>query len=40
MFLRPVMATTKIQGSISSQNNNFDDSVSLPGSETNLKKRL
>ena len=39
-FLRPAMATTKSLDSISTQNNDLDDSVSLPGNEPPLKKRL
>ena len=39
-FLRPVMATTKIRDSISTQNNNLDDSVSLLQSEPPEKKTL
>ena len=37
-FLRPVMATTKSRDSISTQNNDLDDSVSLPENEPPLKK--
>ena len=39
-FLRPVMATTKSRDRISTQNNDLDDSVSLPENELPLKKRL
>ena len=39
-FLRPVMATTKSRDSISTQNNDLDDSVSLPENEPPLKKRF
>ena len=39
-FIRPVMATTKSRDSVSTQNNDLDDSVSLPENETPLKKRL
>ena len=38
-FLRPVMATTKSRDSISTQNNDLDDSVSLPDDEPPLKKK-
>ena len=38
-FLRPVMATTKSRDSISTQNNDLDDSVSLPENEPPLKKK-
>ena len=37
-FLRPVMATTKSRDSISTKNNDLDDSVSLPENEPPLKK--
>ena len=39
-FLRPVMVTTKSWDRISTQNNDLDDSVSLPENELPLKKRL
>ena len=38
-FLRPVIATTKSRDSISTQNNDLDDSVSLLENETPLKKK-
>ena len=39
-FLRPPMPTTKGRVSISTQNSNLDDSVSLPENEPLLKKRF
>ena len=39
-FVRPVMPTTKSRDSISTQNNDLDDSVSLLENEPPLKKRL
>ena len=38
-FLRPVMATTKSQDSISSRNNHLDDSISLSENEPPLIKK-
>ena len=39
-FLRPVMAITKNQDSISTQKNDLDDSFSLQENESHLKKSL
>ena len=39
-FLRPVMAATKSSDSISAQNNDLDDSVSLPENEPPVKKKI
>ena len=38
-FLRPAMATAKSRESISTQNNDLDNSVSLPENEPSLKKK-
>ena len=38
-FLRPVMARTKSRDSISTQNNDLDDSVSLPENQPPPKKK-
>ena len=38
-LLRPLIVTTKSQESISTQNNDFNDSVSLPENEPVLKRK-